>query len=82
MRWYDDMWVETPALEKNQGLKGKTIHQVAQEQGKGIIDAFLDLVIEENLDTGFMMAENNVDDEAIAKILTYPNAGLRTKSVI
>src|SRR6201987_5125619 len=73
-RWYDYMWVETPVLEKNQGLKGKTIHQMAQEQGKGIIDAFLDLVVEENLDTGFMMAENNVDDEAMAKILTYPNA--------
>jgi len=73
-RWYDYMWVETPVLEKNQGLKGKTIHQVADEQGKGIIGAFLDLVVEENLDTGFMMAENNVDDEAMAKILTYPNA--------
>jgi len=33
----------------------------------GIIDAILDLVVEENLDTGFMMAENNVDDEAMAR---------------
>jgi N-acyl-D-aspartate/D-glutamate deacylase len=73
-KWYDYMWVETPALEENQSLKGKTIHQIAKEQGKGIIDAFLDLVVEEKLDTGFMMAENNVDDEAMAKILTYPNA--------
>jgi N-acyl-D-aspartate/D-glutamate deacylase len=73
-RWYDYMWVETPLLEKNQNLKGKTIHQIADEQGKGIIDAFLDLVVEENLDTGLMMAENNVDDEAMAKILTFPNA--------
>src|SRR6202022_1396156 len=48
--------------------------QIAKEQNKRIIDAFLDLVVEENLDTGFMMAENNVDDEAMAKILTYPNA--------
>src|SRR5256885_10793053 len=68
------MWVETPALEKNQGLKGKTIGQIAKEKHKRVIDAFLDLVVEENLDTGFMMAENNVDDEAMAKILTYPNA--------
>jgi N-acyl-D-amino-acid deacylase len=73
-RWYDYMWVETPVLEKNQALKGKTIRQIADEQGKRIIDAFLALVGEENLDTGFMMAENNVDDEAMAKILTYPNA--------
>jgi len=73
-RWYDYMWVETPVLEKNRGLKGKTIGQIAEEQGKGIIDAFLDLVVEENLDTGLMQSENNVDDEAMAKILTYPNA--------
>ena len=73
-QWYNYMWVETPALEKNQGLKGKSIGQIAKEQNKRVIDAFLDLVVEENLDTGFMMAENNVDDEAMAKILTYPNA--------
>jgi N-acyl-D-amino-acid deacylase len=73
-RWYDYMWVETPVLPKNQGLKGKTIAQIAEAQGKPIIDAFLDLVVEEKLETGFMQAENNVDDEAMAKILTYPNA--------
>jgi len=74
LKWWNHMWVEKPALEKNQGLKGKTIGQIAQEQGKGIIDAFLDLVVEENLDTGFMQAEINVDDEAMTKILTHPNA--------
>src|SRR6202008_1925288 len=72
--WYNYMWVETPVLEKNQGLKGKTVGQIAKEQNKRVIDSFLDLVVEENLDTGFMMAENNLDDEAMAKILTYPNA--------
>jgi N-acyl-D-aspartate/D-glutamate deacylase len=72
--WYDYMWVESPVLEKNRGLKGKTIRQIAAAQGKGIIDAFLDLVVEENLDTGLMQAENNVDDAAMAQILTYPNA--------
>ena len=72
--WYNYMWVETPVLDKNQGLKGKTIGQIAKEQNKRVIDAFLDLVVEENLDTGLMQSENNVDDEAMAKILTYPNA--------
>src|SRR5579884_3311990 len=73
-RWYDYMWVEAPVLPKNRGLKGKTIGQIAKEQNKRVIDAFLDLVVEEKLETGFMQAENNVDDEAMAKILTYPNA--------
>jgi N-acyl-D-amino-acid deacylase len=74
MKWWDCMWVEQPALEKNKGLKGKTIGQLAKEQGKGIIDAFLDLVVEEKLETAFMLAEINVDKEAMTKILTHPNA--------
>jgi N-acyl-D-aspartate/D-glutamate deacylase len=72
--WYDYMWVEAPVLPKNQGFKGLSIRQMAEAQGKGIIDAFLDLVVEENLDTGFLQGELNVDDAAMAKILTYPNA--------
>jgi N-acyl-D-aspartate/D-glutamate deacylase len=39
-----------------------------------VIDAFLDLVVEEKLETRFLQAENNVDDEALTKILTHPNA--------
>jgi N-acyl-D-aspartate/D-glutamate deacylase len=72
--WYNYMWVESPILDRNQALKGKTIGQIATEQSKRIIDAFLDLVVEEKLETGFMQSENNVDDAAMAKILTYPNA--------
>ena len=73
-KWYDYMWVETPALEKNQASRARRSARSPRSRTSGIIDAFLDLVVEENLDTGFMMAENNVDDEAMAKILTYPNA--------
>ena len=74
LNWYDYIWVDEPVLPKNQGLKGKTISEVASEQGKGIIDAFLDLVVEENLDTVFLQGENNVDKAAVAKILNYSNA--------
>jgi N-acyl-D-aspartate/D-glutamate deacylase len=45
--WYNYIWVEEPVLDKNKWMKGKTINQVAQAQNKGIIDAFLDLVVEE-----------------------------------
>jgi N-acyl-D-amino-acid deacylase len=72
--WYNYLWVEAPVLEKNQRLKGKTIGQIASQEGKRVIDAFLDLVVEERLDTLFMQSENNVDDAAMAEILTYPNA--------
>ncbi len=73
-QWYDYTWVEETVLEKNKGFKGKSIREIAEMQGKGIIDAFLDLVVEENLDTGFLQGENNVDKEAVTKILNYDNA--------
>ncbi len=72
--WWDYMTVQQAVLPKNKGLEGMTVGQIAKAQGKGIIDAFLDLVVEENLDTAFLHGENNVDDEAVAKILNYPNA--------
>ena len=43
--WYEYMWVDEPVLAKNSGLKGKSISEIAKEQGKRIIDAFLDLAV-------------------------------------
>ncbi|MGA7260925.1 MAG: amidohydrolase family protein [Stellaceae bacterium] len=72
--WWDYMEMQTAVLPKNKVFEGKTVGQIAQMQGKGIIDAFLDLVVEENLDTEFLHGEINVDEAAMAQILTYPNA--------
>jgi N-acyl-D-aspartate/D-glutamate deacylase len=72
--WWDYMVLQTAVLEKNKQYENMTLGQIAKAQGKGIIDCFLDLAIEENLDTEWLHGENNVDDEAVAKILTYPNA--------
>ena len=72
--WWDYMWVNEPVLEKNKHLQFKSIGEIAKMQGKRVIDAFLDLVVEEKLETRFLQAENNVDDEAMRQILTYPNA--------
>jgi N-acyl-D-aspartate/D-glutamate deacylase len=72
--WWDYMVVQTTVLPTNKWMEGKTVGEIAKTQGKGIIDAFLDLAIEENLDTELLHGENNVDDAAVAQILTYPNA--------
>jgi len=72
--WWDYMVLQTAVLPKNKQYEGKTLGQIATMQGKGVIDAFLDLAIEENLDSEWLHGENNVDEEAVAKILTYPNA--------
>src|SRR6185437_3707672 len=72
--WYNYIWVEEVKLDKNKDLVGKTVKQLAERRGKGIIDAFLDLVVEEKLETTFMQAENNIDIEAMREILNFPNA--------
>jgi N-acyl-D-aspartate/D-glutamate deacylase len=72
--WWDYMVVQTTVLEKNKWMEGKTLGAVAKAQGKSIIDCLCDLTVEENLDTEWLHGENNVDDDAVAKILTYPNA--------
>ncbi|HEX6441371.1 MAG TPA: amidohydrolase family protein [Stellaceae bacterium] len=72
--WWNYIWVNEPRLEKNKWMQFKSIGQIAEKQGKRVIDAFLDLVVEEKLETRFLQAENNIDDEALSKILTHPNA--------
>jgi len=72
--WWDYMVVQTAVLDKNKWMEGKTLGEIARAQGKGVIECLCDLSIEENLDTGWLHGENNVDDDAVAKILTYPNA--------
>ena len=72
--WWNYIWVNEPALEKNKWMQFKSIGEIAEKQGKRVIDAFLDLVVEEKLETRFLQAENNIDDEALKKILTHPNA--------
>ena len=72
--WWDYMEVQTAVLPRNKVFEGKTVGEIAKMQGKGVIDAFLDLVVEENLDTEFLHGEINVDEAAMTQILTYPNA--------
>jgi N-acyl-D-aspartate/D-glutamate deacylase len=70
-RW-DLMVIEEPKLPHNQSLRGKTVAQLAAERGKQPLDAFLDLAVEEQLDTVFVLTEINVEPDAVAKILTSP----------
>jgi N-acyl-D-aspartate/D-glutamate deacylase len=70
-RW-DLMYIAKPALPKNQHLAGKSIAELAEETGKDVLDAFLDLVVEEKLETGFEINQTNGDEAAVAQILSSP----------
>ena len=72
-RW-DLMIVEEPKLAKNRSLRGQSIAAIATAQGQEPLDAFLDLAVEEQLDTLFSLGEINMDTEAVAQILGSPYA--------
>jgi N-acyl-D-aspartate/D-glutamate deacylase len=72
-RW-DLMWIEEPVLAQHHALKGKTIADLATAQGKHPLDAFLDLAVEEDLQTVFVLGEINTDTEAVGQILRSPYA--------
>ncbi len=71
--WYDYYRVYKTVLPKNQIYQGKTLRYLAESQGKGIIDAFLDLAVEENLDTVFQRESQKNDVEVNATILNSPH---------
>lgn len=70
-RW-DLMYISKPALAKNYDLKGKSVAELAQATGKDVLDAFLDLVVEEKLETAFEINQINGDEEAVGQILRSP----------
>jgi N-acyl-D-amino-acid deacylase len=71
-RW-DATFVADVALEKNQGLVGKSIGEIAKDSGRDPIDVMLDLAVEEDLKTEFRMPSVvNCDEDAVAQIVKHP----------
>jgi N-acyl-D-aspartate/D-glutamate deacylase len=70
-RW-DLMQVFMTYQERNRGLEGKSVEQLGKEQGKSTMDAFLDLALDEDLQTYFICVDRNIDVEAQRQILGSP----------
>ena len=70
-RW-DLVYIVKPVLAKNQELKGQSVAQLAQRHGKNVLDAFLDLALEEGLETGFRTPLTNGDPDAVGQIVASP----------
>jgi N-acyl-D-aspartate/D-glutamate deacylase len=70
-RW-DLQFVFRPALPKHQYLKGKSVAEIAREQNRDVLDTFLDLSLEEDLETEFERREVNSDEAAMTALLTSP----------
>jgi N-acyl-D-amino-acid deacylase len=61
--------VRSPGLK---ALEGRTVADVAREQGKDGVDAFLDLTLEDDLDLEFTMASFNTRVDRMTEILRDP----------
>ena len=72
--WWDYMLSQNAVLPKNKWMEGKTARRGRQGAGQRHHRRASRPVVEENLDTEWLHGENNVDDKAVAQILTYPNA--------
>jgi N-acyl-D-aspartate/D-glutamate deacylase len=70
-RW-DLVIVEEPHLAKNSEFKGKNIAAIAKAQGRDPFDLFVDLVVEEKLNTRFAFGNRNTDREAVGQLLRSP----------
>jgi N-acyl-D-amino-acid deacylase len=71
-RW-DQTFVDDVHLPKNKSLKGRTIAEIAKEQGKHPIDTLLDISVEEDLKAEFaMQGFINNNEEALTTILKHP----------
>ena len=70
-RW-DLVYLINAATPANKHLEKKSVAEIAKIRGQDVIDAFLDLSLEEGLDTEFQTSSTNGDEQAVAEILRSP----------
>jgi N-acyl-D-aspartate/D-glutamate deacylase len=70
-RW-DVIFVDAVKLAKNKLQEKKSIQEIAKEQGKDGLDCFLDLSLEEDLETRFVHTNTQGDPDAVCEILKHP----------
>jgi N-acyl-D-amino-acid deacylase len=67
-RW-DLVQVFMTEYPRNRHLEGKSVAEIARRQNKGVMDAFLDLSLDEDLQTCFIAIDRNTDPKAQKAIL-------------
>jgi N-acyl-D-aspartate/D-glutamate deacylase len=62
IKW-QGIFVNKVALDKNRGLEGRSIKELADAQGKHVADVMLDLAVEERLTTEFLMKSRSTEED-------------------
>jgi N-acyl-D-aspartate/D-glutamate deacylase len=71
-RW-DVIFIDAVKLEKNKSQEKKSIQEIAKAQGKDGLDCFLDISLEEDLETRFVHTNTQGDPQAVCEILKHPS---------
>lgn len=61
---FADFTVDSVRAPQLKGVEGRLISEIAAERGCTAFDAFLDIALEDNLDTWFLSPEGGSDDES------------------
>ncbi len=70
-RW-DLVYLINAVKPENKYLEKKSVAEIAKIRNQDVIDAFLDLSLEEGLDTEFQTSSTNGDEKAVAEIIRSP----------
>lgn len=70
-RW-DVIFVDHVKLPKNKNFERKSVQEVARSEGKDGLDWFLDISLEEDLETRFVHTNTQGDPKAVCEILKHP----------
>jgi N-acyl-D-amino-acid deacylase len=71
-RW-DVIFIDQVKLAKNKPQEKKSIQELAEAQGKDGLDCFLDISLEEDLETRFVHTNTQGDPSAVCEILKHPS---------
>jgi N-acyl-D-amino-acid deacylase len=71
-RW-DLVYLINAVKPENKHLEKKSVAEIAKIRNQDVIDAFLDLSLEEGLDTEFQTSSTNGDEESVAEIIRSPH---------
>ena len=71
-RW-DVIYVDRVKLGKNKKLERKNVAEIARAEAKDGLDVFLDLALEEDLETRFVHITTQGDPDAVCEILKHPS---------
>jgi len=73
-RDWESTIVRKVALEKNRGLEGRRLGEVAAERGRTPLETMIELSVEEGLETWFLRSRiGHCDDAAVGALLANPH---------